>query len=133
MDGEKAGAGVRVVRMIRSGFKPRATTIKAGARRKSRTRSTREHMSLVAEIGCIACLIAGTPDTPAELHHPRTDAGAGQKAPDSDVIPLCPPHHRGTMHPAIPSIHLDRKKFIEQFCTEAELLARVREITGESK
>ncbi|GAA0260492.1 hypothetical protein [Rhodanobacter caeni] len=33
----------------------------------------------------------------------------------------------GTMHPKVPSIHLDRLAFIAQFGTEAELLAKVRE------
>src|SRR6185312_3564816 len=103
----------------------KATTIRASVRRKARSKATKAHMSRVAELGCIACLIAGTPGTPPELHHPRTDAGAGQKAPDSDVIPLCPAHHRGTMHPSVPSIHLDRMKFIEAFGTEDELLAMV--------
>lgn len=111
----------------------KATTIRASGRRKARSKATKAHMSRVAELGCIACLIAGTPGTPPELHHPRTDAGAGQKAPDSDVIPLCPPHHRGTMHPAVPSIHLSRVKFIETFGTEAELLGKVQLILKGAK
>ena len=104
----------------------KATTIRASGKRKTRTKAMKAYMDRVAELGCIACLIDGNPGTPAELHHPRTDAGAGQKAPDSDVIPLCPPHHRGTMHPIVPSIHLDRLKFIATFGTEAELLERLR-------
>ena len=104
----------------------RATTIKPSGRRKARSKATKAHMSRVAELGCIACHIAGTPGTLPELHHPRTNAGAGQKSLDSDVIPLCPPHHRGTMHPKVPSIHLDRARFIETFGTEAHLLRMVR-------
>lgn len=104
----------------------KATTIRASGKRKARSKATKAYMDRVAELGCIACLIAGTPGTPPELHHPRTDAGAGQKAPDSDVIPLCPPHHRGTMHPAVPSIHLDRLKFIETFGSEMALQDMVR-------
>ncbi len=111
----------------------RATTIRASGKRKARSKATKAHMSRVAEIGCIACLIAGTPGTPPELHHPRTDAGAGQRAPDSDVIPLCPPHHRGTMHPKVPSIHLDRVRFIETFGSEAELLGKVQLILKGAK
>lgn len=124
--------------MKRSPMPPRktplkATTIRASGRRKARSKATKAHMSRVAELGCIACLIAGTPGTPPELHHPRTDAGAGQKAPDSDVIPLCPPHHRGTQHPHVPSIHLDRLKFIETFGSEAELLGKVQLILKGAK
>lgn len=107
----------------------KATTIKASGKRKARSKATKAHMSRVAELGCIACLIAGTPGTLPELHHPRFDAGAGQKAPDSDVIPLCPAHHRGTMHPAVPSIHRDRLKFIGEFGTEAKLLNLVKTLT----
>jgi hypothetical protein len=109
----------------------KATTIRASGKRKARSKAMKAHMSRVAEMGCIACLIAGTPGTQPELHHPRTDAGVGQKAPDSDVIPLCHAHHRGTQHPRVPSIHLDRLNFIETFGSEAELLARVRKQLAE--
>jgi hypothetical protein len=109
----------------------RATTIKASKRRPARSKAMQANMDRVAEMGCIACALSGNPGTPAELHHPRTDAGGGQKAPDSDVIPLCPPHHRGTLHPKVPSIHLDRNVFIAMFGTEAELLGYVQNFQGE--
>lgn len=120
--------------MKRSPMPPRktplkATTIKASGRRKKRSKAMSAHMDRVAGLGCIACLSMGYLTAP-ELHHPRDEAGAGQKAPDSDVIPLCPAHHRGTEHPRVPSIHLDRLVFIERFGTEAELLAKVRERLG---
>lgn len=89
------------------------------------------HFERVAALGCIACLIDGNPGTPAELHHIRETAGGGQKALDSDVLPTCPAHHRGTMHPAVPSIHLDRLAFIARYGSETELLARVRAMTGD--
>ena len=89
------------------------------------------HFARVAALGCIACLIDGYPGTPPELHHPRANAGMGQKAPDTDVLPLCHRHHRGTDHPRTPSIHLDRLAFIERYGSETELLARVRAMTGE--
>lgn len=111
----------------------KATTIRASARRPARSKAMKARMDAVASIGCIACLIAGHPGTPAELHHPRAGTGGGQKAPDSDVIPLCPPHHRGTLHPQVPSIHRDKNRFIAEFGTEHELLARVNSIFGESK
>ena len=85
----------------------------------------------VAALGCIACLMDGNPGTPPELHHPRSSAGMGQKAPDTDVLPLCHRHHRGTDHPRTPSIHLDRLAFIARYGSETELLARVRAMTGE--
>lgn len=88
------------------------------------------HMDRVAALGCIACWIDGYLGTPPELHHPRAGAGGGQKAPDADVIPLCPPHHRGTDHPRTPSIHLDKLVFIARYGTEAVLLSIVRQRLG---
>ena len=88
------------------------------------------HFARVAALGCIACLIDGYPGTPPELHHPRANAGMGQKAPDTDVLPLCHRHHRGTDHPRTPSIHLDRLAFIERYGSETELLARERAMLG---
>jgi hypothetical protein len=101
-------------------------------RAKTRSKTMQAHMDRVAEMGCIACALSGNPGTPAELHHPRTDAGGGQKAPDSEVIPLCPAHHRGTRHPNVPSIHRDRNVFIAMFGSEAELLVYVQNFKGEN-
>jgi len=52
-------------------------------------------MNSVAELGCLVCKRMGYPGTPAELHHPRAGTGAGRRASNWDVIPLCPEHHRG--------------------------------------
>ena len=89
------------------------------------------HFERVSALGCIACLIDGNPGTPAELHHIRETAGGGQKALDTDVLPTCHAHHRGTDHPRTPSIHLDRLAFIARYGSETELLARVRAMTGD--
>lgn len=88
------------------------------------------HFARVAALGCIACLMDGNPGTPPELHHPRSSAGMGQKAPDTDVLPLCHRHHRGTDHPRTPSIHLDRLAFIAKYGSEKDLLIKVRELFG---
>lgn len=69
------------------------------------TKDEKAHLSKVSALGCIACHLQGTPGTPAEIHHPRAGAGKGQRASHYDGIPLCPPHHRGTMHPKVPSPH----------------------------
>ena len=95
---------------------------------KGKARSA--HFARVAALGCIACLIDGYPGTPPELHHPRANAGMGQKAPDTDVLPLCHRHHRGTDHPRTPSIHLDRLAFIAKYGSEKDLLIKVRELFG---
>ena len=64
------------------------------ASKKPRSSKTKKLMSTVAELGCVVCRNLGFGQTPAELHHPRFLAGGAQKAPDEDVIPLCPSHHR---------------------------------------
>ena len=52
--------------------------------------------SQVASLGCIACaILEQTDDIPAQLHHPRTGQGKGQRASDWLVVPLCERHHEG--------------------------------------
>jgi len=94
------------------------------------TKDEKAHLSKVAELGCIACLLMGMPGTPAEIHHPRAGRGKGQRASNYEVIGLCPAHHRGTAHPQVPSIHMAKRAFIAQFGTEQELLEHVRRLIG---
>ena len=97
------------------------------------TKAEKQHLNRVAALGCVACFIQGTPGTPAEIHHPRSSRGKGQRASHMDGIPLCPPHHRGTHHPAVPSIHLAKLAFIERFGTEEKLLQLVQQLTGQEQ
>ena len=92
------------------------------------TKAEKQHLNRVAALGCVACFIQGTPGTPAEIHHPRAGRGKGQRASHMDGIPLCPAHHRGTHHPAVPSIHLSKLAFIERFGTEEKLLQLVHQL-----
>lgn len=94
------------------------------------TKDEKSHLSKVAELGCICCYLDGNPGTPAEIHHPRSGSGLGQRASHYDAIPLCSHHHRGTNHPATPSIHLSKRAFVERYGTEADLLETVRELLG---
>ena len=119
--------------MPRKRAKPRRTAAPEENQPNIAPKVRKAHMARVAALGCIACMLDINPGTPAELHHPREGAGAGQKSSDMDVIPLCPPHHRGTDHPRTPSIHLDRLRFIAEYGTEAELLARVRALLREEE
>lgn len=84
----------------------------------------KKYMSLVAEMGCIVCKRMGYAGTPAELHHPRAGTGAGRRASDWDVIPLCPEHHRGKT-----GVHgLGTKGFVKHWgFDEQDLLSEVRE------
>lgn len=93
------------------------------AGKPARSKAVKAHMGNVAELGCILCRVLMLGQTPAELHHPRRGTGMGQKAPDTDVIPLCPEHHRGST-----GVHgLGTKGFAERYgCTEADLLQLTR-------
>lgn len=93
-------------------------------------KADKQYLSSASALGCIACYIQGTPGTPAEIHHPRDGAGIGQRSAHRRGIPLCPAHHRGTMHPAVPSIHQDKQRFIERFGTEAALVVLVHQLIG---
>ena len=92
------------------------------------TRAELLHMTRVGRMGCIVCRNLGYGPTPAELHHPRANAGAGQKASHMDVIPLCPAHHRTGGHGV--AFHAGRQAFENAFGTELELLAQVRALLG---
>lgn len=59
------------------------------------TKAEREHLSRLADLGCVLCLRLGFHGTPAEIHHPRTGQGMSQRASHFDAIPLCYSHHRG--------------------------------------
>ena len=90
------------------------------------TKDEKQYLSDAASLGCLACRIAGYGPTPAEIHHPREGQGISQRSEHKSGIPLCPAHHRGTRHPEIPSIHLDKASFILQFGTEAALVEQTK-------
>ena len=55
-------------------------------------KAEKEHYDKVARLGCILCRQYGIKDTPAEIHHIRRFGGLRA---NTEVIPLCPEHHRG--------------------------------------
>jgi len=61
--------------------------------KKCATKAERDHMALVAALGCIACLNMGYVDTPPEIHHLMAGTGMGQRASHYQTIPLCFHHH----------------------------------------
>ena len=97
---------------------------------KHHTKADKAWFEAITGIGCIACLVQGTPGTTAEVHHIRDGQGRGQRADHRVSIALCPAHHRGTDHPRTASIHMDKRNFIAQFGTELELLERTRQELG---
>lgn len=81
-------------------------------------KSDKEHLARVAALGCIICR------QPAEIHHIRHQQGMGRRAPHTEVLPLCPKHHRtGNRGEAI---HAGRQSWEAAHGTERELLERVR-------
>jgi len=57
------------------------------------TKSEKIALNKIAELGCILCSeVLGIEGTAAELHHVRR---FGAKRATSDILPLCPEHHRG--------------------------------------
>lgn len=84
------------------------------------------YLDRVARLGCLVCYLKhGASETPAEIHHRRTGTGAGRRASDADVIPLCPHHHRGAE-----GIHGMGRKAWERWLgkTEVEMVELTREM-----
>lgn len=93
------------------------------------TQAERQHLSRVAELGCIICHNLELGHSPAECHHPRSGVGAGRRSSHFDAIPLCPRHHRlGNRGEAI---HAGKQSFEIKYGTEAELLEQVRGMLGD--
>lgn len=97
---------------------------------KGRTPSSAEKrwMDDICQIGCIACIVMGVEETPAEVHHIH-----GKTAPNTHfwTIPLCPPHHRyGFANGPVVSRHPHKKRFEELYGTETELRERCVRIVG---
>lgn len=93
----------------------------------------RAHLSRVAALGCVVVF----PDSGerccslAEIHHPRAGQGMGQRAEHSQAIPLCFAHHSAQSPlPFGHAIHKGQKSFEATYGTEAEMLARTRELLG---
>ena len=86
---------------------------------KAKTKAEKEHMTRVAELGCLIC------GRPAELHHVRAGQGLGQRSSHTDVIPLCHEHHRtGAWGVAF---HAGKKVWQAKYGSESELLEQVKE------
>lgn len=85
------------------------------------TKAEREYLSRVADLGCIACLQLGIPDTPAEIHHVRHGQGAGQRSKHiGGTLGLCPAHHRTGGYGT--ALHAGQKAFEKKFGSEQTLL-----------
>lgn len=90
------------------------------------TKAEKEHLSKVAEIGCIVCLNENYGQSPAEIHHIRTGQGMAQRASNYEVIPLCHTHHRTGGYGV--AFHAGSKAWQERYGSEELLLDQVKEI-----
>ena len=97
--------------------------IKIGTYWQMATKNEKNALNKIARLGCILCRTAfGVQDSPAELHHYRR---FGQPRSASDILPLCPEHHRGNT-----GVHgLGRKGFEAKWgVTQDTLLEKVHEL-----
>lgn len=90
---------------------------------KSKTKDEKKWLSDVAELGCICCRNMGFGASLAEIHHVRTGQGMAQRASHTDVLPLCPPHHRACYETGF---HASPKSWQEIHGSEAELLEQTK-------
>jgi hypothetical protein len=88
--------------------------------------AARAYLNQVAELGCIVCRGLGFWGTPAEIHHIRAGQGMGQRASNTEVLPLCHHHHRTGGHGV--ALHAGQKTWEAAYGTERELLAEVAEL-----
>lgn len=88
---------------------------------------SKRELSDAAALGCVLCHTLGYGSTPAEIHHIRR---LGAVRSDSEVIPLCPEHHRGNT-----GVHgLGRKAFCKRYgLTEEDLLLETKKLLSESR
>jgi hypothetical protein len=93
--------------------------------KKSKTKSEREYLGLVAALGCAICRRLGYGETPAEVHHPRDGMGVGMRGAHTDAIPLCYPHHRTDI-----GFHgMGKKAFEREYkVTERELVEETKQL-----
>lgn len=99
---------------------------------KGRTpnKEEKEHMQAMRQLGCIACIVKGriapyeVPEEYTAIHHIE-----GKTKPNAHMltIGLCPDDHQyGEC-----AVHGKKKKFIEQYGTEYELLDLAKELAYE--
>jgi len=102
---------------------------------KATTKAQQERFNELQRIGCIACHVGGRGFRYAEIHHITQ---AGRRLGHDYTIPLDPWCHRGVpdgnlsiqeMESLIgPSLARNKRRFVEVYGTELELLERVERL-----
>lgn len=112
--------------------KPRKTTppkVKDTPKPKiTTTAQEKAHMGRVAALGCLPCINLGSGPTPAEVHHARAFAGAGQRSTAFHTMPLCPWHHR--LGGSGIAVHAGKQSFEANHGTERDLLEQTLRMLG---
>lgn len=95
--------------------------------KKPATKSEKEHMGRVAELGCIVCKKFHGVYSPALIHHITTmRSGFGSRSKHTEVLPLCFNHHDAKIKGV--SIHEGVKVWEEKYGTQKELLKEVNDL-----
>lgn len=102
---------------------------------KPKRKEDPEHLAALRRFGCWACRMDGMGQVEAEPHHPRSGGnlgpGMGQRADDSDAIPLCRMHHN-EQHPNSLSIHRNPIEFRARYGAEVEIRDKIKKIMCET-
>ncbi|RWR28805.1 DUF968 domain-containing protein [Sinirhodobacter populi] len=78
----------------------------------------KRHMARVAELPCVCCGVR-----PVHVHHVICGRFSQRRAPDTQVIPLCPFHHTGP-----DGIHTRRAWWVETFGEDTDYLPVVADM-----
>lgn len=84
---------------------------------------------MAQEVGCIACLLDGHPNTYVSIHHID---GRTKLDCHKEVLPLCAPHHQqddSDMMCRI-AVHPNKARFEARYGSQYELLDQVKEKLG---
>ncbi|WP_368188760.1 Ref family recombination enhancement nuclease [Aeromonas sp. R7-3] len=93
----------------------------------SKTKADKQWLDDVSSLCCIACRNAGLGASLAEIHHVRSGAGMAQRSAHTQVLPLCPRHHRAC-YPT--GFHAAPRSWQQEHGSEETLLEQVaREVT----
>jgi hypothetical protein len=92
---------------------------------KPATKIEREWMARASEHGCVACAKDGH-ETPCCVHH---IVQGNRRLGHLFTIGLCPEHHKSDGR-HVPSVHNQKRTFVQRYGSELELLAELQVTLG---
>jgi len=95
------------------------------------TNEEKRFLNAIANLGCALCRKMGYGESPCEIHHIRNiGLGMGVRNSNTNVIGLCPEHHRGAT-----GFHgMGRKAFERKYgVTQEELLQDTLDLLDDGK